>query len=426
MRQFPPWGLVGAGIFTAGLAALVFDLPHWNTFWYVPAWWGYLLILDAVVHGLEGRSWVGDRRRELLFMLFWSVPFWFLFEAFNLRLQNWYYVFVPHDDRIQEVVAWLSFATVLPACCFHARLARSLGWFEETRWRPLPVGRRLVALLLFLGVVSVVAPLLWPRYAFPLIWGATLWLPALDNYRGEGPSLLRELERGDPRRFLRLLAGGLLAGLAWESLNYWARTKWVYTVPGFEDWKLFEMPLAGFLGFPVLAVGAFSFYAMVRRYLLGRRWKLLLAGFLAVAFSHLVFLSGIESTVRARRPLLREIPGLSLPEIETLAKLDMGTPERLVGRVEEEGLGAVAGAARLDQKELRRAHAVSRLALHKGMGVPAALSLHRIGIEDPSDLAGADPRALWSRLRRSPGPAPTLDEVEVWVRAASLTDGPRR
>src|SRR5881409_3341029 len=95
-----PWvvGSVGSLILAAGFLALVNDVERWNAIWYVPAWYGYLLVLDACIFRLQGHSFLSHRRRELAAMLFWSVPFWFVFEAYNLVLKNWYYVFVLRTD----------------------------------------------------------------------------------------------------------------------------------------------------------------------------------------------------------------------------------------------------------------------------------------------------------------------------------------
>ena len=47
--------------------------------------------------------------------------------------------------------------------------------------------------------------------------------------------------------------------MLWESWNYWAAAKWIYTVPWFEETKLFEMPFAGFIGFPPFALECYTF-----------------------------------------------------------------------------------------------------------------------------------------------------------------------
>jgi hypothetical protein len=40
----------------------------------------------------------------------------------------------------------------------------------------------------------------------------------------------------------------------WEFWNYWAHTKWVYTVPILPQIKIFEMPFLGFFGFGPFAL----------------------------------------------------------------------------------------------------------------------------------------------------------------------------
>ncbi|HET6360654.1 MAG TPA: hypothetical protein VFH11_01195, partial [Gemmatimonadota bacterium] len=185
------------------------------------------------------------------------MPFWLFFELLNMRLENWYYVFLPRDGAARWVGIALSFATVVPAVLLTERLLDSLGIAGELRARRLPRtrGRPLFAL----GVLMLALALAWPRALFPLVWGG-VFLVADPWVLSRAPerSLLGDLERGRPGRILRLLAAGLLVGLLWEAFNIGARGKWIYTVPGFEDFKLFEMPVLGFLGFPFFALEAFA------------------------------------------------------------------------------------------------------------------------------------------------------------------------
>ncbi|MCP4654891.1 MAG: DUF4332 domain-containing protein [bacterium] len=439
------WAILGLALLAAGLWTLIRDLEGWNAAWYVPAWYGYLLLLDAVIHRLGGHGFLSQRRRELGAMMFWSVPFWMLFEAYNLVIENWYYVFVVHDELISAIFTALSFATVLPACFFHAELIRTLGWCRRLRWRPIPVGRGMRTLWLVMGVLSVALPLIWPRYAFPLVWGATLWLPDLVNYKVGAPSFLRDLERGRGGRLVRLLLGGLGAGVVWELFNYWARCKWIYTVPGFEEWKLFEMPILGFLGFPVLAVAAVSFYAMVCHFLRGgRSWEapdrepaaspsrrvLAAAGAIAIVFSLTVFLVVREQPTHSRRPLLAELRGIDTTAAGRLREAGIPTPERLSAAVEAQGVIGLAERVDLDPEELERAHRHAALALHKGMGTQMASLLAAAGITGVADLGEVDSGVLFQRLRalaeRAGRPPPRLAQVRVWVRAARWSGTTRR
>src|SRR6185503_1034241 len=58
-------------------------------------WWSYIFAVDFAVCRLRGTSLQRDRPKEFLFLTVWSAPVWMLFEAVNLRIQNWYYVMAP-------------------------------------------------------------------------------------------------------------------------------------------------------------------------------------------------------------------------------------------------------------------------------------------------------------------------------------------
>jgi hypothetical protein len=273
------------------------------------------------------------------------------------------------------------------------------------------------------GILSLVLPLAFPRVAFPLIWFAPIGLDAA-NYRSEGDSLLRDLEEGRCGRLRRLLIGGLWAGVIWELFNFRARCKWIYAVPGFEGSKLFEMPLAGFLGFPVLAVSAFCFFSFIQTGTARRRRLLAL---MAVLGSIAIEVGMQRFTVHSRRPLLAELSGLDGASVAGLERAGITTPERLVAAAERLGIAALAARAGVPEKTLAPAEAQARLALHKGMGAPAAILLEHEGIRSVSDLAAADPEELFRRLLPLAGSlnrqAPTPAEVRVWIRAARASGG---
>src|SRR5688500_14579454 len=148
----------------------------------------------------------------------------------------------------------IAFATVLPAIVVTVTLLETLEWPRSLRVTPLAWTPRKRAVVLGLGLVSVILPLAWPELFYPLIWGAAVFLLEPWNRDHARRSFLRDLEQGQAGPFTRTLLAGLVCGGLWELWNYWARTKWIYTVPGFEDVKLFEMPVLGFLGFPPFAV----------------------------------------------------------------------------------------------------------------------------------------------------------------------------
>jgi hypothetical protein len=229
------------------------------TWLYPLAWYPTLYLMDAAVASRGGRFFLLGRAAFLASALLWSIPFWLLFELFNLRLENWHYVFLPRDPVARWSGIALSFATVIPAVLTSERLLRALGVARGAHLPRLRVSPGLARSLQIAGVAMLLLPLIWPGLFFPLVWGGVVlvvdpWVWGRDPAR----SLLGDLERGEPGRIARLLAGGLAIGLLWETFNAVARAKWIYTVPGMEDLKLFEMPVLGFLGFPFFALEAFA------------------------------------------------------------------------------------------------------------------------------------------------------------------------
>ena len=59
----------------------------------------------------------------------------------------------------------------------------------------------------------------------------------------------------------------MICGLLWECWNFWARSKWVYEIPFFDWAPIFEMPVAGFLGFPPFAVASHEMYVAAEKLL---------------------------------------------------------------------------------------------------------------------------------------------------------------
>src|SRR5262249_20117938 len=124
------------------------------------------------------------------------------------------------------------------------------------------------------GLVMLVLPLVSPSpwLAAPVFLGFIFLLDPINAMNG-AESLRGDLQAGHPRRLINLLLSGFVCGFVWEGWNYWAHTKWVYTVPVPPNIKIFEMPLLGFLGFPAFAVECFTMYVFVRHTLWRGAWR---------------------------------------------------------------------------------------------------------------------------------------------------------
>lgn len=241
--------------------------------WFYPfAWWSYILMVDGLIYRLQGNSLIISRRRELLVMIPWSVTFWLIFEMLNIRMHNWHYVDVTDTLWLRWPGYFISYGTVLPGIFETTELLSCLGLYSKVSTKPRVISKFWFPIFFAGGMLFLLSPLLFPRYCFPFIWvGFVFFLEPL-NYIHGSPSLLREWEEGNIRTPFLLLTAGLICGALWEFWNYWARTKWIYTVPFFDELKLFEMPLAGFLGFPPFAVECYVMYNFVSLFRFHRNW----------------------------------------------------------------------------------------------------------------------------------------------------------
>lgn len=252
--------LLGLCLITFGLGSvgLSLRLEPFFSWYYLFAWWPYILGAEAALFLVGGYSTLFEEPRRFLVLLPLSVTVWLGFELYNFRLENWQYLNLPANSGLRWAGYALSFATVLPGLSVTRRLLEFWGVFDRAACPPLPRARRLYGWLTHLGLACLVLPLLFPRYCFPLVWAGPVLLlePAL-HARG-GRSFLGGLALGRPRLLAQTLLAGGICGLLWECWNYWARARWVYTVPWVGELKLFEMPVLGFLGFPVFALSCFA------------------------------------------------------------------------------------------------------------------------------------------------------------------------
>jgi len=272
------YGWLGLLLLAVSEYFLILRIEPFYSWFYCFAWWSYILLADNLLLKLRGRSLFSGRQRELPAMLFLSVFIWLIFETYNLVVHNWAYDGVVALHGIRWCGYALAFATVLPGIfittdllehwIFGGRGGPTASESEELREKPASGVSRIYVLL---GIVMCAAPLFWPRYFFATIWLGPIFLldPLMEKLGIRSLSL--SIVSGARRRVWSLLLGGLACGLLWEFWNFWAASRWVYTVPFFGSWKVFEMPVLGFLGFPPFALECWILYHLMREALLRTR-----------------------------------------------------------------------------------------------------------------------------------------------------------
>lgn len=263
-RQFryPAYGWFGLG----GLAAaewMLFENVSPVRVYFTPiAWTCYILLADAAVFAVTRRSRIHQEPGRFLVIALLSIPLWLIFEAYNLRLVNWTYVGVPQQWAQALLGYGWSFATITPGIFETADLIESFGWFRSEA--PFVFSVAAQRSFIFFGAICLIVPWVVPqhvaRYLFVLVWLGFVFLLDPINYRLRLPSLIGDFAAGQRSRFYSLLASGFVCGMFWEFWNYWATAKWHYIFPMFQEWKIFEMPGPGYLGFLPFALECFTMY----------------------------------------------------------------------------------------------------------------------------------------------------------------------
>jgi len=264
-RALPRYSVVGLLVILAG-EALLFAGAQWLAQWFTPIMWtGYILFVDGVILSRKGTSLLSRYPTEFAILAVISIASWEVFEGYNVLLKNWRYANLPENTFVRFAgYAW-SFATISPGMFLTYELLDSLLPGRNPERSPR-LGDGLFSTLVFFGLVCVVVPLFRPSpYMTPLVWiGWAFFLDPINQRLGER-SFLSELFTGKARSTLIMFLAGFICGALWEFWNYWAATKWEYSVPYLGHIKIFEMPVLGFLGFLPFAVESYAIYVFIRR-----------------------------------------------------------------------------------------------------------------------------------------------------------------
>ncbi len=263
-RRFPFYGYLAIAL---NLIAWYFAWSHIDPFYrytFFPLWFSFILTLDALVKARRGSSLMTRAPAKFAQLFLFSTVFWWIFEAFNLPVQNWHYILDQNYSPLAyNLIATLNFTTVLPVVMEMGELLTS---FKPLRPR-LPaeaVGERatpaVAARLILLGALCVILPFLWPHQTFFVLWlSLAFLLDPINNLLGR-KSALAHLKARDWRFFLTIPLAGLCCGFFWEMWNSQALPKWYYTVPYVGFSKVFEMPILGYSGYLPFAVELFALY----------------------------------------------------------------------------------------------------------------------------------------------------------------------
>ena len=271
----PPLGRRWAVLPRASVLGLLMIILAWVVSWeqlrpfaqfyFFPIWLGYILFVDGIVLARRGMSLLEQGTGQFVTLFVISALFWWFFEALNWPVQNWLYHGVSQYSSLEfATFATLPFSTVLPAVLETVTLlgsfVRPSRYLVLTHAQP---SKRLVGLLIMLGVAAFLAPWIWPDTMYPLIWTSLIFILEPINWLAGRPSVFRLMRTGKIALLCTLFAGGITCGFFWELWNYHSYPKWSYVLPGVTAPKLFEMPLPGYLGYLPFSLELYAMYNLV-------------------------------------------------------------------------------------------------------------------------------------------------------------------
>jgi hypothetical protein len=272
-RRLPAYSWIGIALLATSEWLMFHHIWPVNVYFTPIAWTAYLMIADGMVFAVSGHSRLRDAPGQFFVAALVSIPLWLIFEAYNLRLENWTYLGVPTGWAGAVLGYGWSFATITPAIFETADLVESFGWFKQGR--PVRFSAASKNLMIIFGALCLIVPIVLPMhigaYLFGLVWiGFVFFLDPI-NERIGAPSLLRDFASGCRGRFFSLFISGWACGWLWEFWNFWAGAKWHYIFPILQRDKIFEMPWVGYLGFLPFALECFVMYSTAAFALRGDR-----------------------------------------------------------------------------------------------------------------------------------------------------------
>ncbi len=464
--------ILAALVFAAATALMVAHVDPFHGWYYLFAWGPLLLVLNwAAAVKNPTLSLFEGRVRDVLLLAAWSAPVWLFFEAWNLRVQNWYYIGVPDQLLLRWTGVLLSFATVLPGIFFFDEALGVRGAFETMRRTPLAVTDGLLRSLRIAGIAVAALILALPDFFFAFLWVVPTLLLEPWLFRRGHASLLQDLAQGRPGRILRLMTAGLGCGLFWETATFLPGGKWIYTVPFVGGLRVFEMPLLGFVGVAPFALACWSMARALVEVGVLREWivsrKPLTAAAAAAAgaageteaaedarenaerVARAVTAIESESGKEGRidpgwRPIVFGAAALASAFVLTAMErwtIDSFTPRpedvpaipdgiaeyaHKKGRHDVRGLLEMINAGMLYMPGESSARVIQgvaercRIVLLRGIGTANALHLYRAGVRTREDLAAREPDELVAALSalNEPGWQPKPRRVEIWIEAA--------
>lgn len=260
--------IAGSALLVLGIGALIFPITNLSAVAYPILWWGIIFLLDFYNFKYWKTSLMReDAKKFWLIIVPLSAIFWLYYEMANLFYPQWDYSGIVAGIPTRIVLSLLSFGTVIP-------IVVELLWIFIGSLQKISVsdaGEALLrdhkAVFIAIGLACTTLPFYSTYfYANQLMWLGPLliFLPFVAS-----PSV-------EYKRFWAYaVVTGLVSGVLWEFLNFWAGGKWQYIIlPNTPH--IFEMPIYGYIGFIPFALSTIVLYVYAKNFIQAK----LVSGFL--------------------------------------------------------------------------------------------------------------------------------------------------
>jgi len=255
------FSLLGISMIITGQLFIFLKIQPFAMIYCPIIWYGYIFLIDSIVYIFRGNSLIINKTKRFVILVFLSLGFWLIFEFYNKFLGGWYYVNLPESFFLAHIIGYLCFSSIVPAVFETADLIKQLHIFKEVKIK-LPINMILIYSLILIGLICLIIPYFFTSpYMWILVWtGFVLVLDPISYLFHNEKSIIMLIKKRKLNTVISLFVAGYICGFLWEFWNYWAHTKWYYTVPILENIKIFEIPVFGFLAYGPFALELYVMY----------------------------------------------------------------------------------------------------------------------------------------------------------------------
>lgn len=161
----------------------------------------------------------------------------------------------------------MAFSTILPAVFESWQLLKTLHIFGKSVDRiKFPVNNFIVVSFLVLGIIFLIVPFVWVSpWIWAFVWiGFIFLLDPITYLFGDKRSLLYLIKEHKIHIIFSLFFAGYITGFFWEYWNFLANAQWTYAIPILDQYRIFAIPVLGFLAYGPFALELYVMYNFAR------------------------------------------------------------------------------------------------------------------------------------------------------------------